>query len=159
MKSNRKVIGLYTRVSTRQKVQSGLEVQQKICIQVAKELFGQDIDIKFYVDEGFGSKCSTERNQKLKDVKQCTLDAVMTYCVSKFSNTFSNALKVIKEIHYSNVRFISIIEGEYTPLQLNREFKILGVFSPLEREDHSKEIRKGIAFKKQMKKEGEKNEA
>ncbi|QDP41984.1 recombinase family protein [Radiobacillus deserti] len=143
MKNNRKVIGLYTRVSSGQKAQFGQGMEQKIGIRVAKELFGQDIDIKFYVDEGFGPKCNTERNQMLKDVKQCKLDAVITYCVSRISNTFSHALKVVKEIHYSNVRFISIIEGEYTPLKLNREFKILEVLAQLERKDHAERIKKG----------------
>jgi site-specific DNA recombinase len=159
MKNNRKVIGLYTRVSTGQKVQVGLGIQQKLSIQAAQELFGQDVHIKFYVDEGFGPKCNTERNQMLEDVKLCKLDAVITYCVSRISNTFSHALKVVKEIHYSNVRFISIIEGEYTPLQLNREFEILEVLAQLERKDHAERIKKGIAFKKQLKKEGAKNEA
>lgn len=156
MKNNRKVIGLYSRISTGQKVQLQLGIQQKISIQVAKELFGQDIGIKFYVDEGFGPKCNTARNQMLEDVKQCKLDIVMTYCVSRISKTSSHALKVIKEIHYSNVRFISIVEGEYNPLQLNRGFEILEVFSKIERDNRSNRIRKGISFKKQ--KEGAKNE-
>ncbi|MFD1606541.1 recombinase family protein [Oceanobacillus luteolus] len=156
MKNNRKVIGLYNRVSIEQKVQLGLGIHQKKAIQIAKELFGDFIDIKFYVDQGMGPNCNTERNQMLKDVKQGKLDAVITYCVSRISNKYSHALKIINEIHCSKVRLISIIEGEYNPLQLSREFEILELLAQFEHVDHAKGTRKGVALKKQ--KEGVKNE-
>lgn len=53
MKNKRKAAGVYTRVSTGREGHMGLEMQQKECIRILKELWGESIDIKCNVDEGF----------------------------------------------------------------------------------------------------------
>jgi len=158
MENNRNVIGLYIRVSTGQKDKGRLEMQKKECTRAAHELFGKEIDMKCYVDEGSGTKSNSERNRMLGDAKHGELDAIITFNVSRISRTLSHALKVVKEIHNANVRFIGIIEGEYNPHHRSLEFGILEAVAHYQREDHAERIRQGIALKKQLKKAGEHNE-
>jgi DNA invertase Pin-like site-specific DNA recombinase len=154
MENKEKTIGLYIRVSTRNKEQIGLEMQRKECTRVSSQLFGQEIDLKCYTDIGFGTKCNTKLNRMLEDAKQGKLNAIITYEVHRISHTLSHALNVVKEIHNANVRFVSIIEGEYNPPHTSLAFNILETVAQYERENHAERIRQGIAFKKQPGKDG-----
>lgn len=154
MENKEKTIGLYIRVSTGNKKQFGLEMQRKECTRVSNQLFGQEIDLKCYTDIGFGTKCNTELNRMVEDAKQGKLNAIITYGVHRISRTLSHALKVVKEIHNSNVHFLSITEGEYNPPHTSLAFNILETAAQYEREYHAERIRQGIAIKKQQKTDG-----
>lgn len=158
MINNRKVIGLYNRVSTGIEEQNGLEKQKKECTRIAIELFGKEIDIRCYADEGPGTKSNIELDRMVVDAKHGELDAIITYKVSRISRTISHALKVVKELHNANVRFIGIIEGEYNPHYLSLEYGILETATHYERENHAERSQQGIGLKKQLKKEGVHNE-
>lgn len=154
MENKEKTIGLYIRVSTGNKEPFGLEMQRKECTRVSNQLFGQEIELKCYTDIGFGTKCNTELNRMVEDAKQGKLNAIITYEVHRIHRTFPHSLKVVKEIHNSNVHFISVMEGEYNPHQTSLAFSLLETVAQYERENHAERIRQGIAFKKQLKKDG-----
>jgi|SRR5699024_653205 len=146
MKNNKKMIGLYFRQTTEK---NEVNDQQIECTRVANQLFGQEIDIICYKDEGSGTSGNFERNRMLNDVKQGKLDVIITYKVCRISCTPSYALKIVKQIHNANVRFFSIMEGEYTTHHTNPIFDMLEDIVQIQSNAHAERIRKAVNFKRE----------
>ncbi|WP_060668633.1 MULTISPECIES: recombinase family protein [Bacillaceae] len=147
---NKKVIGLYIRVSTEKQSEHGfsLEAQQEEGTQAAQRTFGQDIVIENYVDSGISGKNIKDRpalNKMLKDVAEGTLDAIITYKVSRLSRSLSDSLKIVEEIHREKVRFISIKEGEYGTPHGNLQFNILASVAQYQREEIAENVQFGMS--------------
>ncbi|SOC08234.1 site-specific DNA recombinase [Ureibacillus xyleni] len=143
------VIGLYIRVSTDKQAQEGysLEGQQVEGTQLAHKMFGKDIIIKVYIDEGISAKSTkrrTDLNRMLKDVDNGELDAIITYKVSRLSRSLSDSLKIVEEIHKAKVRFISIKEGEYGTPHGNLQFNILASVAQYQREELAENVQMGM---------------
>src|SRR5699024_3838189 len=107
MKNNKKAIGLYFRQTTEKNEANNQQIE---CRRVANQLFGQEIEIIYYKDEGSGTRVDFERNRILTDVMQGKLDAIIVYKGCRISCTPSYALKILKQIHNANVRFYSIMK-------------------------------------------------
>lgn len=142
-------VGLYIRVSTSKQAQEGysLDGQKEEGIHEAKRRFGKDINLKFYVDEGISGKSTKNRhalNQMLRDVMEGKLDAVITYRVSRLSRKLSDSLKLVTDIHNSNVKFISIKEGEYGGPHKNLQFNILSAVAEYQREEIAENVKMGM---------------
>lgn len=118
MEKEVKTVGIYIRVSTSKQAEFGfsLKGQKEEGTQTAHRLFGKDITLIYYIDEGISAKSTDSRhelNRMRQDVDNGKLDAIITYKVSRLSRTLSDSLKLVEQIHNSNVRFISIKEGDY----------------------------------------------
>ncbi|MDQ0157964.1 recombinase family protein [Robertmurraya andreesenii] len=143
------VIGLYIRVSTDKQAQEGfsLEGQEVEGTQLAHKMFGKDIILKVYIDEGISAKSTkgrTDLNRMLKDVERGALDAIITYKVSRLSRTLSDSLKIVEDIHRAKVRFISIKEGEYGTSHANLQFNILASVAQYQREELAENVQLGM---------------
>ncbi|HCX51025.1 MAG TPA: hypothetical protein DG757_18790 [Bacillus sp. (in: Bacteria)] len=143
------VIGLYIRVSTDKQAQEGfsLEGQEVEGTQLAHKMFGKDIILKVYIDEGISAKSTkgrTDLNRMLKDVERGALDAIITYKVSRLSRTLSDSLKIVEDIHRAKVRFISIKEGEYGTPHANLQFNILASVAQYQREELAENVQLGM---------------
>ncbi|NYV66357.1 recombinase family protein [Bacillus sp. Gen3] len=143
------VIGLYIRVSTDKQAQEGfsLEGQEVEGTQLAHRMFGEDIILKVYIDEGISAKSTkgrTELNRMLRDVDRGALDAIITYKVSRLSRTLSDSLKIVEDIHRAKVRFISIKEGEYGTPHANLQFNILASVAQYQREELAENVQLGM---------------
>ncbi len=150
MKDNKKVIGLYIRVSTEKQVEHGysLDAQKEEGSHVAYRTFGQDIHIESYVDGGISGKNTKDRpalNRMMKDVAEGNLDAIITYKVSRLSRSLSDSLKLVEHIHKENVRFISIKEGEYGGPSQNLKFNLLATIAQYQREEIAENVQFGMS--------------
>lgn len=110
-----KVVGLYIRISGEKqaKEDNPIEVQQVKGTQIAQGMFGEDVVIKLYIDEGIsaeGTNGRTGLNNMLRDVENGALDAVITHNLSRLSRSHSDSLKVIEDIQKARVRFITMKE-------------------------------------------------
>ena len=134
-----------------------MEGQKEEGIQTAHKLYGDDVTLEFYVDEGISAKSTKSRhelNRMMKDVKKGNLDAIITYKVSRLSRNLSDSLKLVEEIHNSNVKFISIKEGEYGTPHGNLQFNILSSVAQYQREELAENVKMGMT---QRAKEGKYN--
>lgn len=150
MKINRMVIGLYMRVSTGKQVEHGfsLDAQKEEGTQFAYRIFGDNIIIEYYVDEGISGKNTQGRNdlkRMMKDVAAKNLDAIITYKVSRLSRSLSDSLKLVEEIHKEKVRFLSIKEGEYGTPHGNLQFNILASVAQYQREELAENVQFGMS--------------
>jgi site-specific DNA recombinase len=150
MTKDTKLIGLYIRVSTGKQVEHGysLDAQREEGTQVAHRIFGDDITIECYVDEGISAKSMTGRhalNKMMRDVAAGNLDAIITYKVSRLSRSLSDSLKLVEEIHREKVRFISIKEGEYGTPHGNLQFNILASVAQYQREELAENVQLGMS--------------
>ncbi|MFD1348603.1 recombinase family protein [Oceanobacillus caeni] len=146
MKKEIRTIGLYIRVSTSRQAEFGfsLEGQKEEGIQTAQKLYGDDVILNFYVDEGISAKSTKSRhelNRMMQDVKKGNLDAIITYKVSRLSRNLSDSLSLVEEIHNSNVKFISIKEGEYGTPHGNLQFNILSSVAQYQREELAENVK------------------
>lgn len=144
------VIGIYMRVSTGKQVEHGfsLDAQKEEGTQFANRMFGENIAIEYYVDEGISAKSTQGRNdlkRMMKDVKAGNLDAIITWKVSRLSRSLSDSLKLVEEIHREKVRFISIKEGEYGSSHGNLQFNILASVAQYQREELSENVQLGMS--------------
>ncbi|MFD1348604.1 recombinase family protein [Oceanobacillus caeni] len=92
---------------------NSLEHQKEECIKKAHKLFGDNITITFYVDEGVSARSLKGRiglNHMILDVRMSKLDAIITYDISRISRTLTHCLCIIEEIRDSNVKFILVKE-------------------------------------------------
>lgn len=142
-------VALYIRVSTSKQAQEGysLEGQKAECMNKAKEQFGEDINVEFYVDEGISAKSTKNRhalNQMMRNVMEGKLDAVVTYKVSRLSRNLSDSLKLVSKIHNANVKFISVKEGEYGQSHKNLQFNILSAVAEYQREELAENVQMGM---------------
>ncbi|MFD1337094.1 recombinase family protein [Oceanobacillus iheyensis] len=154
-----KTVGLYIRVSTSKQAELGfsLEGQKEEGVQSAHKLYGDNVDLRFYVDEGISAKSTNDRhelNRMMHDVKKGKLDAIITYKVSRLSRNLSDSLSLVEEIHNSNVRFVSIKEGEYGTPHGNLQFNILSSVAQYQREELAENVKMGMT---QRAKEGKFN--
>ncbi|RDI40904.1 recombinase family protein [Falsibacillus pallidus] len=145
-----KVVGIYIRVSTEKQVQEGfsLDAQKDEDTQFAKKLFGDDVVLRYYVDEGKSAKSTKSRyelQRMMKDVKHGLLSTIITYKVSRLSRNLSDSLKLVDEIHKAKVRFISIKEGEYGTPHGNLQFNILASVAQYQREDLAENVQFGMS--------------
>ncbi|MGX1447691.1 site-specific DNA recombinase [Bacillus sp. 153480037-1] len=148
--ATKKVIGIYIRVSTRMQVEDGfsLDAQKLECTQVAQRIFGQDIEVNYYVDEGISAKSTDKRlelQRMMKGVKHKNLNAVITYKASRLSRSLSDSLKLVEDIHNAKVRFISVKEGEYGTPHGNLQFNILVSVAQYQREELSENVQSGMS--------------
>jgi site-specific DNA recombinase len=149
-KSN-KVVGIYIRVSTDKQVQEGysLDAQREEDTQVARKLFGNDVVVEYYVDEGKSAKSTKSRHallRMMKDVKHGLLSAIITYKVSRLARNLSDSLKLVEEIYNdAKVRFISIKEGEYGTPHGNLQFNILASVAQYQREELAENVQLGMS--------------
>lgn len=156
---NQRVIGIYMRVSTGKQVEHGfsLDAQKEEGTQFAYRLFGEDISIEYYIDEGISAKSTQGRNdlkRMMKDVATNNLNAIITYKVSRLSRSLSDSLKLVEEIHREKVRFVSIKEGEYGTPHGNLQFNILTSVAQYQREELAENVQFGMS---QRAKEGKWN--
>ncbi|WP_212967346.1 recombinase family protein [Lederbergia ruris] len=144
------IIGIYMRVSTGKQVEHGfsLDAQKEEGTQFAYRLFGENITIEYYVDEGISAKSTkgrTDLKRMMKDVATKNLDAIITYKVSRLSRSLSDSLKLVEEIHKEKVRFISIKEGEYGTPHGNLQFNILASVAQYQREELAENVQFGMS--------------
>lgn len=122
MDKKRRAIGIYIRVLTKKPAGQGysLEEQRKEAIQEAYKLYGDNIDLRFYVDEENCAKSTyrKELNRMMHDIEIGDLDAVITNKLSQLSRNLSDSLSLVEKMHGENVNFISVTEGEYNPYQV-----------------------------------------
>ncbi|MGM8215811.1 recombinase family protein [Bacillaceae bacterium W0354] len=142
-------VGIYIRVSTSMQVEYGysLEGQEYECTQVARKLFGKDCKLITYIDRGKSAKHRKNRhelNRMVNDVIEGRLDVVITFKVSRLARNLSDSLKIVEKIHNSNVRFISIKEGEYGTPHGNLQFNILSSVAQYQREELAENVRMGM---------------
>ncbi len=154
-----KTVGLYIRVSTSKQAELGfsLEGQKEEGIQTAHKLYGDDINLIYYVDEGISAKSTSSRhelNRMMQDVRKGNLDAIITYKVSRLSRNLSDSLSLVEEIHNSSVKFISIKEGQYGTPHGNLQFNILSSVAQYQREELAENVKMGMT---QRAKEGKFN--
>lgn len=154
-----KTVGLYIRVSTSKQAELGfsLEGQKEEGIQTAHKLYGDDINLIYYVDEGISAKSTSSRhelNRMMQDVRKGNLDAIITYKVSRLSRNLSDSLSLVEEIHNSGVKFISIKEGQYGTPHGNLQFNILSSVAQYQREELAENVKMGMT---QRAKEGKFN--
>lgn len=153
-----KTVGLYIRVSTNKQAEFGysLEGQKEEGIQEAYKRYGDDVDLRFYIDEGVSAKSTNrkELNRMMNDVGKGVLDAVITYKVSRLSRNLSDSLSLVEQIHDSNIKFISIKEGEYGTPHGNLQFNILSSVAQYQREELAENVKMGMT---QRAKEGKWN--
>ncbi|WP_158095136.1 recombinase family protein [Gottfriedia luciferensis] len=159
MENTMKVIGLYMRVSTSKQFHEGysLEGQKEEGTILANRMFGNDIKIETYVDGGISGKNIQKRpelNRMMNDVRRGKLHAIITFKVSRLSRSLSDSLKLVELIHNSNVRFISIKEGEYGTPHGNLQFNILASVAQYQREELVENVQLGMT---QRAKEGKWN--
>ena len=159
MEKDIRTVGLYIRVSTSKQAELGfsLEGQKDEGIQTAHKLFGDDINLINYVDEGISAKSTTSRhelNRMMHDVKKGNLDAIITYKVSRLSRNLSDSLSLVEDIHNSGVKFISIKEGQYGTPHGNLQFNILSSVAQYQREELAENVKMGMT---QRAKEGKFN--
>src|SRR5699024_5006912 len=150
MKKEIRTIGLYIRVSTSRQAEFGfsLEGQKEEGVQTAHKLYGDDVILNYYVDEGISAKSTKSRhelNRMMQDVKKGNLDVIITYKVSRLSRNLSDSLSLVEEIHNSNVRFISIKEGEYGTPHGNLQFNILASVAQYQREEIAENVQFGMS--------------
>jgi len=150
MKSNQMIVGIYMRVSTGKQVEHGfsLDAQKEEGTQFAYRTFGEDVVIEYYVDEGISAKSTQGRNdlkRMMKDVRTGSLDAIVTWKVSRLSRSLSDSLKLVEEIYREKVRFISIKEGEYGSSHGNLQFNILASVAQYQREELSENVQFGMS--------------
>lgn len=148
MSKDVKTVGLYIRVSTSKQAEFGysLEGQKEEGIQEIHKRYGKDVDIRFYVDEGISAKSTNrkELNRMMHDVNTGVLDAVITYKVSRLSRNLSDSLSLVEQIHDSNIKFISIKEGEYGTPSANLQFNILSAVAQYQREELAENVQMGM---------------
>lgn len=154
-----KAVGLYIRVSTTKQAELGfsLEGQKDEGVQYAYKLFGDNINLTYYVDKGISAKSTSSRhelNRMMHDVKKGKLDAIITYKVSRLSRNLSDSLSLVEEIHNSSVKFISIKEGQYGTPHGNLQFNILSSVAQYQREELAENVKMGMT---QRAKEGKFN--
>ncbi|WP_413377190.1 recombinase family protein [Alkalihalobacillus sp. 1P02AB] len=154
-----KTVGLYIRVSTHKQAELGfsLDGQKEEGIQEAHKRFGNNVDIRFYVDEGISAKSTNDRpelNRMMHDVKKGDLHAIIAYKVSRLSRNLSDSLSLVEDIHHSSVIFISIKEGEYGTPHGNLQFNILSSVAQYQREELAENVKMGMT---QRAKEGKFN--
>ncbi|WP_342558226.1 recombinase family protein [Metasolibacillus sp. FSL K6-0083] len=150
MKNNKMTIGIYIRVSTDKQAQEGysLDAQREEGTKEAYRLFGENIDIKYYVDEGISAKKIAGRKDLLRmmqDVENGHIQVVITYKVSRLSRSLHDSLKLADKITKANVRFISIKEGEYGTAHLNLQFNILASVAQYQREELAENVQLGMS--------------
>lgn len=81
----------------------------------------------------------------MQDVRNGSLDAIITYKVSGLSRSLSDALKLVEEINKEKVKFISIVEGEYGTPHGNLQFNILASVAQYQREELTEYVRSGMS--------------
>src|SRR5699024_10781579 len=148
MSKDIKTVGLYIRVSTSKQAEHGysLDGQKEESVQEARRRYGERVDLRFYVDEGISAKSTNrkELNRMMHDVNKGVLDAVITYKVSRLSRNLSDSLSLVEQIHDSNIKFISIKEGEYGTPSANLQFNILSAVAQYQREDLVENVQMGM---------------
>jgi len=94
---NEKIVAFYIRVSTTKQAKDGysLEAQEEQAIKKAKEVFGEEVKWKSYIDSGKSAKDTTKRfelNKMMNEIKAGRIKAVITFKVSRLARNLSDAL-------------------------------------------------------------------
>lgn len=147
-RENRKIVAIYTRVSTTEQVQEGysLEAQEKILREYCKLKKYQIADI--YSDMGISGKDIEHRPEMkrlLEDAKDKKFNIILVWKLTRFSRKLSDLVKSCEELEKWNVYLVSYSENFdcFTPAgKMIRN--MLGVIAQFEREVISENVKLGL---------------
>lgn len=115
MQDERKKVGVYCRVSTREQAVYGYGIGvQKSKIIGYIELYDKNPDsITYYIDEGISAKNMNrfEMKRLIKDVEDGAIDEIIIYKLDRLSRNVIDVYEFIEKLLYLNCNLISIMDN------------------------------------------------
>lgn len=138
MKNDKKMVAIYTRVSTTDQAREGhsLEEQQK---RLKARCVSNDYEVyKVYTDAGISGKSAENRpayQQMLKDMKKGKFNLIMAFKMDRISRSIIDFEDFFKELKKYNCGIEFLCENIDTTGAVGMMFaRILGIFAQFERE-------------------------
>lgn len=138
-----KKAAIYTRKSKFTQSGESIETQINLCRDYAKDILGIK-EFVIYEDEGFSGGNTKRPNfqRMLEDCRYGLFDAIICYRLDRVSRNIADFSKLIRELEYLNIKFVSIKEQFDTSTPMGRAMmNIAAVFAQLERETIAERVR------------------
>ncbi len=144
-----KKIAAYVRVSTDEQAREGLSIDgQKNCIRKYCEMYFNNFEIDYYVDDGYSGRTTKRPKFKLMMKNITAYDYVCIWKLDRLSRSLVDAIHILKIIIKQKIELISVIERIDMSTAMGRAFvAIILIFAELEVENTSERTKMGLQQK------------
>ena len=142
--NNEKIFAIYSRKSKFTGKGESINNQIEKCTNELKNKYGNKINIKTYIDEGFtGANTNRPSFQKLiKNIKEKKIKVIIVYRLDRISRNVTDFCNLKTILEKYNVDFISVTENFDTSTPLgNAMLMISSIFAQLERDTIAERIK------------------